>query len=464
MKIILPESKILLLKNSLLKEDSLVDKDEYTIGAEGDGGNNEYFHVEEGTNGNSIVRLYQSTTAEGLDGILNDGVIDAQKGVRRGETSGMNWFSIKPIDNFGSSSYSIDVPQSEFKTLGLHFMNNSHIATDKPIPIEGLNLQITKLGGLSLSTIKNVFHKSDNDIFKVAETLDKLISDNDYVYLTLNDKCMQQLVKQIIGDKPLRDAGFISENQELELRPDEVKLDSFKKEKHLAPKIWKGMLINYKVRLKLLDIADDFWDTCNLGWVKLRGIHLTGSICNFNWSKYSDIDLHLVVDFSDVSERKDFVQQYFDAKKNEWNNEHDNLKIYGFPVELYVEDINAETKSGGLFNLETNAWIKVPSPDDVHSIELGKYEIKEKSANIMTKIDDYYDLLNSTNDSDKLLKLNKKVQKLSKRLKNMRQFGLKRGGETDPLNIVYKVTRRMGYLDKLWDISSKLYNKLNSIE
>ena len=66
---------------------------------------------------------------------------------------------------------------------------------------------------------------------------------------------------------------------------DEVKLDSFKAEDHLAPKIWKGMMLNSKVRLKLLDIADDFWDTCNLGWVKLRGIHLTGSICNFNWSK-----------------------------------------------------------------------------------------------------------------------------------------------------------------------------------
>ena len=461
-----PTKRVALTPQEYLKKNmnESVEDDEYMIGAEGDGGNNEYFHVEEGTNGNSTVRLYQSTTAEGLDGILNDGVIDAQKGVRRGETSGINWFSIKPIDNFGGSSYSIDVPQSEFKTLGLHFMNNSHIATDKPISIEGLNLQITKLGGLSLNTIKNVFHKSDNDIFKVAETLDKLISDNDYVYLTLDDKCMQQLVKQIIGDKPLRDEGFISENQELEVRPDEVKLDSFKKEKHLAPKIWKGMLINYKVRLKLLDIADDFWDYCNLSWVKPKGIHLTGSICNYNWSKFSDIDLHLVVDFSEISDNKEFVQEYFNDKKNAWNDEHDGLKIYGFPVELYVEDVDAETKSGGVFDLEKNAWIKVPNPDDIHSIELDKYEIKNKSANIMTKIDDYYDLLNSTNDSDKLLKLNKKVQKLSKRLKNMRQFGLKRGGETDPYNIVYKVLKRLGYIESLWQIKNISYDKYQSID
>lgn len=266
------------------------------------------------------------------------------------------------------------------------------------------------------------------------------------------------------GDGGNNEYFHIEENQEQEVNADEVKLDSFKAEDHLAPKIWKGMMLSSKVRLKLLDIADDFWDTCNLGWVKLRGIHLTGSICNFNWSKYSDIDLHLVVDFSDVSERKDFVQQYFDAKKNEWNNEHENLKIYGFPVELYVEDINAETKSGGLFNLETNAWIKVPSPDDVHSIELGKYEIKEKSANIMTKIDNYYDLLNSTTDDAKLRKIGNKAHRLLKKIKAMRKFGLKRGGEGDPYNIVYKVLRRTEYLDKLWSISSKLYDKLNSIE
>lgn len=255
----------------------------------------------------------------------------------------------------------------------------------------------------------------------------------------------------------------VEENQELEVSSDEVKLDSFKTEEHLAPRIWDGMMLNPKVRLKLLDIADDFWDFCNLRWVEVSGAHLTGSICNFNWSKFSDIDLHLVVDFSKVDERKDFVQQYFDAKKNEWNNEHENLKIYGFPVGLYVEDINAETKSGGLFNLETNAWIKVPSPDDIHSIELEKYEIKEKSASIMTKIDDYCDILKDSNDEAELKKLGVKAHCLLKKIKAMRKFGLKRGGEGDPYNVIYKVLRRTEYLDKLWSISSELYDKINSM-
>lgn len=194
----------------------------------------------------------------------------------------------------------------------------------------------------------------------------------------------------------------VDENQELEMDASDVSLASFKKEKKLAPKIWNGMTINPKVRLKLLDIADDFWDTCGINWTKIKGIHLTGSICNFNWSKFSDIDLHLVVDFSDISDRKDFVQEYFNSKKNEWNDEHNNLKIYKFPVELYVEDINAKTESSAIFNLETNAWIKAPLPDDIHSIKLDKYEIKEKSANLMTKIDNYCDLFDDSNNVDEL--------------------------------------------------------------
>ena len=45
----------------------------------------------------------------------------------------------------------------------------------------------------------------------------------------------------------------------------------------------------------------------------------------------------------------------------------------------------------------------------------------------------------------------------------MRKIGFKRGGESDQFNIVYKVLRRTGYIDKLWNLKSSLYDKLNSI-
>jgi hypothetical protein len=256
----------------------------------------------------------------------------------------------------------------------------------------------------------------------------------------------------------------ITENIETEVEANEVSLDSFKKQKELAPKIWNGDKLNSRVRLKLLDIADDFWETTDIGWVKPKGIVLMGSICNYNWSKSSDIDLHLQVDFSEVDEKKDFVQEYFNGKKNEWNEEHSNLKIFGFPVELYVEDIDADTNSGGIYDLEENDWIKKPSKDGIKQIGLDKYSIKDKSAKIMTDIDDLYDLFKKTDDDAKLRKIGEKAHNLLGKIKAMRKDGLSRGGESDKDNIVYKVLRRTGYMDILWNLSSQLYDKLNSID
>ena len=298
--------------------------------------------------------------------------------------------------------------------------------------------------------------------------------------IIFNKSDLSQLKKSINEDKPLAELDEyqigsegsandyfhvtnVEENYEFEVAPEDVDLSSFKKEDTLAPRLWDGMDLNPKARLKLLDIADDFWDTVGTDWVERKGIKLTGSICNYNWSKFSDIDLHIVVDFREVDERTDFVQEYYDAKKNEWNNEHENLKIYGYPVEVYVEDISAETESGGVYDLEENAWIKKPNPDDIESIELEKYEIKNKSAAIMTKIDNYLEKLDSSDDEYELRKLGEKSHKLLNKIKAMRKYGLKRGGETDPYNIIYKVLRRTEYLDKLWGISSDLYDKINSI-
>ena len=255
----------------------------------------------------------------------------------------------------------------------------------------------------------------------------------------------------------------INENFESEVEAGEVKLDSFKKNDMLAPKLWDGLKLNSRARLKLLDIADDFWEYANISWVKPKGIHLTGSICNYNWSKFSDIDLHIVVDFSEIDERTDFIQEYFNSKKNEWNEEHSKLKIYGYPVELYVEDVNAETVSNGLYDLEQNKWITEPDKDSVKQIGLDKYEIKSKSAKLMTKIDDLCDKFGTTDDDFELREIGKTANKLLNRIKRMRKLGLSRGGETDPFNIVYKVLRRSGYLENLWKLKSELYDKLNSI-
>lgn len=253
------------------------------------------------------------------------------------------------------------------------------------------------------------------------------------------------------------------ENISFEVNSSDIDLSSFKKKNNLAP-IWhEDGILDSKIRMKLLDIADDFWKFVNLIWVKPNGIILTGSICNFNWSNYSDIDLHLIVDFDEIDEKTEFVRDYLDAKKNEWNNEHDGLKILDYPVELYVQNLGEMPQSGGIYDLEENDWIKKPNADDIKSIGLNKFSIKDKAANIMTIIDDMYDALNSTSDSHEIEEIGDDAKYLWKKVKNMRKKGLETQGESSSANIVYKILRRTNYLEKLWKLRTIVYDRSNSI-
>lgn len=261
-----------------------------------------------------------------------------------------------------------------------------------------------------------------------------------------------------------RNASLV-ENYDFEVNSSEIDLSSFKKKHELVPNIWKpNGKLDSRIRLKLLDIADDFWKYVNLTWVKPSGIILTGSICNFNWSQYSDIDLHLIVDFDEIDEKTEFVKDYLDSKKNEWNNEHSGLQIMGYQVELYVQNLGEMPESNGIYDLEENDWIREPNPDEIKSIGLNKFSIKEKAAKIMTIIDDMYDALVSTSDSHKIEQIGDDANYLWRKVKEMRKSSLEKNGESGSGNIVYKILRREFYLDKLWRLKVMCYDKLNSIK
>lgn len=258
--------------------------------------------------------------------------------------------------------------------------------------------------------------------------------------------------------------GKILENYELEIEPNEIDMDSFKIKNNLNDDIWNGDVLNSRVRLKLLDIADDFIEYLNIRWVKPIDIILTGSICNYNWSKFSDIDVHIIIDFSKVSDKIELVREYFNLKKNEWNNDHNLLEIYGFNVEFYVEDINDETVSSGIYSLEKNEWIKKPDSDDMTDINKNNdWKIRTIASNIINKIDKIISLSEDLTDKEKLHRLNKKIDSLLKKIKNYRKKSLDDDGELSVGNIVYKILRRTEYLNKLWDLKIFIYDKINSI-
>ncbi len=274
------------------------------------------------------------------------------------------------------------------------------------------------------------------------------------------------------GIKPLGNMAFESrrrykylvENLGLEVSKEDVDLSTLSKKNSLNPNIWDGMKLNPKIRLKLLDIADDFWEFVDVKWVDPISIILTGSICNFNWSDASDIDLHLVVDYSEVDEKTEFVKQFFDMKKNEWNENHSFLEIMGFNVELYVQDSNADLASQGVYDLEENKWISEPSMPQGNFAEEHENTISDLAARIMTLIDELENEIAIAKDTYKSRYFGELASEFVSHIHKMRHDSLEKQGEDSIGNMVYKVLRRSGYIDKIYDAIYLAYDKENSID
>ena len=63
----------------------------------------------------------------------------------------------------------------------------------------------------------------------------------------------------------------------------------------LNPKLWQGGRLDGKVRLKLLQIARAFVDFVGID-LDVKDYTITGSNANYTWSKYSDLDLHVIIE------------------------------------------------------------------------------------------------------------------------------------------------------------------------
>ena len=239
-------------------------------------------------------------------------------------------------------------------------------------------------------------------------------------------------------------------------------LQSFKVQGNLNPKIWKKsektILMDSKVRTRLLEIAYDFIEFLNLD-ILVSDIVMTGSLSNYNWSKYSDVDIHILVDFSQFSEiEKPLYDELFYLKKSLYNDKHD-LKIFGYDVENYVENelTQKKIKGIGIYSLLNNEWLSKPSRE---LVDINYEQISSKVKQWMKIIDGIVD---NTKDEDVETSKNI-IKKCNEKLAKYRESGLHDGGEYSEENLVFKVLRRNGYLQKIRSLSDKLVDKKLSLK
>lgn len=247
------------------------------------------------------------------------------------------------------------------------------------------------------------------------------------------------------------------------LKPEEVDLKGFEPQKHLNPKFWKDSHLDSRVRLALLDIAEDFIKFMGIDWVEPEDIIMTGSLAGYNYNeKYSDVDLHIVVDYEDIDEKKELVDNYLYAQKKLWNEEHKNLMIFGFPVELFVQDSN-EPYDKASYSLMRDEWNNKPSKKSVKINSADKKEIRNQVSLYTCAIDKMESVLNnSANNQYKIRQLAKSLDSMARHIKDERKLGLEKS-EYSIGNLVFKSLRRNGYLEKLFNLKKNLYDKLHSV-
>ena len=234
-------------------------------------------------------------------------------------------------------------------------------------------------------------------------------------------------------------------------------LKSFHLQDELNPKIWGKNsavpIMNPKVRTRLLEIANDFIEFLDVDIV-VSDVIMTGSLANYNWSKFSDVDIHILVDFNQFSdEERPLYEELFFLKKSVYNDKH-NITIFGYDVELYVEDESAikEVKSIGIYSIMDNDWVSKP---DRESVDINYDRISEKAKQWMKTIDS---VIEDTEDTD-IESAKNIIKKCNDKIRKYRESGLQKGGEYSEENLVFKILRRNGYLEKIRGLKDKLVDK-----
>jgi len=207
---------------------------------------------------------------------------------------------------------------------------------------------------------------------------------------------------------------------------------------HLNGKFWDDDNLKVEVKQHLLMIAKKWAKFANIPSEGIKDIILTGGNANYNYTKFSDLDIHLIVDFSTIVDcDTEFVQDYLMDKKTIWQLTHD-IKIYGTTVELYAHEDRPHKKKQGVFSLKQNKWVQKPKKE--------KINFNEDSL-LKSKVDHYVHMINYAlkHHADDISTL----KKIKSRIKSMRDSAIQKAGEFSVENLVFKELRNRGILDKM---------------
>lgn len=212
----------------------------------------------------------------------------------------------------------------------------------------------------------------------------------------------------------------------------------------LCPVLWDEYKhLDPEVRVNLLRMAYDFYKKTKL-IAPIIDIWLMGSIANYNWSPESDVDVHIMIDFSQLEMPPETASKVAKNAGAQWNNEH-KIAVKGHKVEINIQSIKAKKPYiTGIYSLINDLWIRVPAKQEFY---VDKSLIQSKYAGMKKYIEDSI----KTGDIESM-------KNAKDYLDSFRQYGLDSNGELSIENIVYKILRSKGIIKLLKDSITRTYD------
>ena len=221
----------------------------------------------------------------------------------------------------------------------------------------------------------------------------------------------------------------------------------------LPERFWDGDRFDPEVRQKLLEIAADVADKAGVVG-EVQDVQLTGSMANYNYTKYSDLDVHILLDFADINSDEDLVRAALDGRRFVWNLRH-NISIGGHDVELYFQDMEDPHVASGLYSLLNDEWLTIPK---YNPPTIDESDVQRKADSVKRHIDELEIASRSINSPEQLAELTDVASALRNKVSSMRKDSLTADGEFGIGNLAFKELRNSGYMEKLIDVANLLYD------
>lgn len=216
----------------------------------------------------------------------------------------------------------------------------------------------------------------------------------------------------------------------------------------LNPRIWKsgGKQLLPDVHVKMEQNATAFLKSLKIPKEKVKDIIFIGGNCNYNYTPQSDVDIHIVLkDDAYTAEEGKFLDDLIKLAKSAWKENHD-IFIAGYNVEMYIEYPEQHRYPGqGVYSLSKAKWVQEPKP---------VYPPPDER-NIMRKASKYEDEIRELLEKPDVVKLDSMINRLAQ----LRKSGLEEAGEFSTPNLIFKVLRDNGLVDKLWEMKRKTISK-----